>query len=85
MSKRIKMLHQYVDPETRENKSEYRTLTLNELKDELDGLEHRDFHFKDGTIVFTGYGDWSGDEYVYTVPNDALLNIMLLESFDNLF
>lgn len=85
MSKRIKILHQYVDPETRENKSEYRTLTLKELKEELEGLEHRDFHIEDGTIVFTGYGDWSGDEYVYTVPKDALLNIMLLESFDNLF
>ena len=85
MSKRIKMLHKYVDPETRENKSEYLTLTLNELKDELDGLMERDFHFKGDNIVFTGYGDWSGDEYVYIVPKDALLNIMLLESFDNLF
>ena len=85
MSKRIKMLHKYVDPETRKNESMYETLTLNEFKDQIEGLVEREFHFKGDNIIFTGYGDWSGDEYVYIVPKDALLNIMLLESFDNLF
>ena len=81
--KRMKVLHHYIDPETRDKEFKPLTLTLNELKSELHDLDNTEFHFNNNDIVFTG--DNLNGQCVYIITKDTLLDTMLSERFGNIF
>ena len=81
---KIKVLHHYIDPETNEPSVKNQLMTLKELIEELRYLDDNRVEEVSDRVIFVGYGDFSGNEYSYTVKQEDLYRLMLKSNFKGL-